>query len=67
MLAYALVANYVGGYIVSALCLPTIYLMVLLEERELRARFGMEYLEYCQRVPRFVPKRWAALSGEPAA
>lgn len=27
------------------------------EERELRARFGAAYAEYCQRVPRFIPRR----------
>ena len=67
VLGYALVANYVGGYILWVLCLPTIYLIVLLEERELRARFGMEHLEYCQQVPRFVPRRWATLWGKAAA
>jgi protein-S-isoprenylcysteine O-methyltransferase Ste14 len=30
---------------------------VLLEERELRDRFGAEYEEYCRRVPRYIPKR----------
>ena len=39
------------------LCVPTLYLIVLLEERELRDRFGEEYEAYCRRVPRFVPKR----------
>ena len=67
VLAYALVANYVGGYILWVLCFPTIYLIVLLEERELRVRFGREYLEYCKKVPRFVPRRWTTRSGEPAA
>jgi protein-S-isoprenylcysteine O-methyltransferase Ste14 len=30
---------------------------VLLEERELAERFGAEYLDYCRRVPRYVPRR----------
>jgi protein-S-isoprenylcysteine O-methyltransferase Ste14 len=56
VLAYALFANYLGAYIVVVLGLPLIFLVVRLEERELRERFGTAYEEYCRRVPRFVPK-----------
>lgn len=31
----------------------------LVEEPGLRRRFGPEYDEYCARVPRWVPRRWA--------
>jgi protein-S-isoprenylcysteine O-methyltransferase Ste14 len=54
--AYALFANYLGAYIVVVLSLPLISLVVRLEERELRQRFGAAYEEYCRRVPRFAPK-----------
>lgn len=56
-LAYALFANHLGSYLVVVGSLPVIYLIVVLEERELRERFGAEYIEYCRRVPRFVPRR----------
>ena len=31
-------------------------MIIEMEERELRERFGQEYAEYCIRVPRFVPR-----------
>jgi protein-S-isoprenylcysteine O-methyltransferase Ste14 len=55
-LSYALFANYTGVYLVVALGFPLLYLVVVLEERELRRRFGAAYEEYCRRVPRFVPR-----------
>ena len=57
VLGYALFANYLGAYVAAALLVPMLYLIVLLEERELRERFGAEYDEYARRVPRFVPRR----------
>jgi len=54
--AYALFANHLAPYVVVLASLPVLMLVVVLEERELRGRFGTEYDEYCRRVPRFVPR-----------
>lgn len=56
-LGYVLLANYLAPYVVYLLSLPLVYLVVILEERELRRRFGKEYDEYCRRVPRFIPRK----------
>jgi protein-S-isoprenylcysteine O-methyltransferase Ste14 len=55
-LGSALIANYLALYLIVTLWLPGIYVIVLLEEKELRDRFGPAYDDYCRRVPRFVPK-----------
>ena len=54
--AYSLLLNYSGVWIVSALSWPALYLIILMEEPELRKRFGEEYNAYCSRVPRLFPK-----------
>lgn len=55
--AYALFANYLGSYVATGLAVPALYLTVVLEEKELRDRFGPDYEEYCRHVPRFIPSR----------
>jgi protein-S-isoprenylcysteine O-methyltransferase Ste14 len=55
-LGYACIANYLALYVAVALWLPGIYVIVFLEERELRNRFGEVYEDYCRRVPRFIPR-----------
>lgn len=56
LIGYALIANYLASYLAVALWLFGIYVIVLLEEKELRAHFGDVYVAYCRKVPRFVPK-----------
>ena len=46
VLAYVAFANYVGTWVLYALFFPVLHGVVLLEERELRERFGAEYVEY---------------------
>jgi protein-S-isoprenylcysteine O-methyltransferase Ste14 len=58
MTGFALVTNYSGVYLVVALALPGIYLITVLEERELLVRFGEAYRRYQEEVPRFVPRLW---------
>ena len=57
--AYAFFANYIGSYVATALSIPALWVVVVIEERELRNRFGTEYEEYCRHVPRFIPLRGA--------
>ncbi len=52
----ALVANYLAGYAVMLLLVPVLYALMLLEERELQARFGNAYARYARDVPRIIPR-----------
>jgi len=56
MTAVALFVNYTAMWVAAVLVVPALYLVVLLEERELRQRFGEQYADYARRVPRFVPR-----------
>ena len=55
-LGYAVFSMWLGALVVALLSLPVLHLIVLIEERELVARFGDEYEEYRARVPRYVPR-----------
>jgi len=56
-LAYALICNYLAAYVVFVLSIPWALGVAVLEERELRVRFGEAYERYALLVPRFVPRR----------
>jgi protein-S-isoprenylcysteine O-methyltransferase Ste14 len=56
LFGYALIANYLAGYVIWLIWLPAMYAAVLLEERELRERFGEGYEDYSLQVPRFLPR-----------
>lgn len=53
---WAFLTNYVGVYIMTAVTIVGILVIVPLEERELRDRFGEDYVKYCAEVPRFIPR-----------
>jgi protein-S-isoprenylcysteine O-methyltransferase Ste14 len=54
--AVALFTNYLSMYLLVVISAAALYWVVLLEEKELRDRFGDEYVRYCERVPRFLPR-----------
>ena len=58
-ISFALVVNYVGVYILFVSALPVLYIITILEERELIARFGEEYRRYQREIPRLIPRRRA--------
>ena len=54
--AMAILANALAVYVLAVLYVPMTFLIALLEERELVARFGPLYDAYAKRVPRFLPR-----------
>lgn len=54
--AYAAIANYAGCWVMAIATVPLLHLVVILEERELLARFGEAYRNYAARVPRYIPR-----------
>jgi protein-S-isoprenylcysteine O-methyltransferase Ste14 len=59
VLATACAANHLATYLIAAVYFPLVYLITVLEERELLERFGDAYREYQETVPRFIPRRFS--------
>jgi protein-S-isoprenylcysteine O-methyltransferase Ste14 len=59
LVGWSLIANHPASYIACALWIPGMWLVAVLEEMELRERFGKEFEDYQRRVPRFIPRRAA--------
>ncbi len=57
VLGACLMAGSLLMWVLSAAWWMLALLATMFEERELRARFGIGYAEYCRRVPRFLPFR----------
>lgn len=51
----AFIANYLATHVLAALLIPTLYIIAVLEERELVDRFGERYRQYRAHVPRIFP------------
>jgi len=65
-LGIALAVNYLGAYVVLGISLLLLWSVIVLEERELVARFGAEYEAYRRRTPALLP-RWPRRPSTPAA
>ena len=55
-LGVAMIVNYLGIWILAILVFPAMHLLAVIEERELRQRFGAEYDAYAAAVPRLIPR-----------
>ncbi|MCH7826012.1 MAG: isoprenylcysteine carboxylmethyltransferase family protein [Acidobacteria bacterium] len=52
----ACIANNQATWVLMAALVPVTYLLTVIEERELRVRFGEQYTRYAEQVPRIIPR-----------
>jgi protein-S-isoprenylcysteine O-methyltransferase Ste14 len=55
LMGACLLAGTRAAWIVAAAWTALMLAAILMEEKELRGRFGASYEDYCRRVPRFIP------------
>ncbi|MFQ5780076.1 MAG: methyltransferase family protein [Nitrospiria bacterium] len=55
LFAFALFTNYLAVYLLFIPVVVAGYFIVRFEEKELKNRFGDQYTQYCEAVPRFIP------------
>lgn len=53
---WSLIANHPASYLACLLWIPGMWLVAVIEEKELRERFGADFEDYRRRVPRFIPR-----------
>jgi len=53
---FAMFVNFVGAYLMVLASIPALFLVAVIEERELVQRFGSEYKVYRARVPAIFPR-----------
>lgn len=56
LLGHALLTNYLALYVTLGVCLAGFAVLIRMEEKELRQRFGKDHELYCARVPRWIPR-----------
>ena len=56
IVGWAMMAHHSTAYLVAVICLAGMMLVVQMEERELRTRFGTDYVDYSKRVPQILPR-----------
>lgn len=56
LLAFSLICNYLGVYVLTLLGVPWAVSVAWIEEKELADRFGQRYEQYRKRVPMFLPR-----------